>query len=131
MNFELRGVDDAMANLKKVTDPVNNDHIGDNAMAALEPVAEDARRLAPVDRGELRDSIIVSDRVFGVNGSANRNGAVYIGPFGAPVEHAWFVEVGTVKMRAQPYIAPAVHENRELVFDILGEKIGNDMLARL
>lgn len=131
MEFELRGVDEALANLKKVTAPVNNERLGDNAMAALEPVAEDARRLAPVDEGELRDSIIVSDRVFGVNGNANRNGAVYIGPFGAPVEHAWFVEVGTVKMRAQPYLTPAIHENRELVFDILGKKTGNDMLARL
>lgn len=125
----MKGIDEAIANLGKVGASVKDERISENAMAALEPVAEDARRLAPKDTHELADNIVISPEVRGVNGNVRRNGAVYVGPVGAAVDHAWFVEVGTVKMRAQPYIAPAVHENQELVFDILGSGIGNDMLT--
>lgn len=131
LDLNLDGVEEALANLRRVIAPVNGDTISDHAVAALEPVAADARRLAPKDTHELADSIVVSKTVRGVNGNVRRNGNVFVGPIGSEVEHAWFMEVGTVHMRAQPYLAPAIHENRELVFDILGSNIGNDMLTAI
>ncbi|WP_338445952.1 HK97-gp10 family putative phage morphogenesis protein [Pelagerythrobacter marensis] len=121
------GFEDALRRIRSITGQVHG-NIGDNAMAALEPVAEDARRLAPVDSGEYRDSIVVADRLAG---ESTREGAssVYIGPLHSNVFYAWFLEFGTVNMPAYPVIIPAIEANRELVFEVLGERVANDILA--
>ena len=66
------------------------------ALHAAEIGAERARSLAPVDTGELRDSIH----------------AVLIGHGEAEIRvearHAPYVEFGTYKMAAQPYLSPAL-----------------------
>lgn len=62
-------------------------------------VQNEARRLAPVDTGRLRASIIA------VDGTDSR------GPFvkvGTNVAYAPFVEYGTSKSPAQPYMRPAL-----------------------
>jgi HK97 gp10 family phage protein len=63
-------------------------------------VEADAKRLCPVDTGRLRASIHVEKpkelmRAIGTN-----------------VEYAPYVEWGTHKMRAQPYLRPALEKNR-------------------
>lgn len=59
-----------------------------------------AKKYAPVDTGQLRRSI-VSD--------CNENkGEVNVG-----VEYGDFVEHGTRKMTAQPYLKPAINEQQE------------------
>lgn len=125
--LKLKGVEEALASLRAVVAPVNDQRIGENAAVALEPVAEDARRLAPVDDGDLRDSIVVSRSLAEPNAFDGK--AVFVGPLMGNVFYAGFLELGTVKMRAQPFLAPAVHENRELVFDILGSLVGYDMIG--
>lgn len=65
----------------------------------LDEIAEDARRDAPVDTGELAGSITV-DRAAGTV-TAN-----------AP--HAAFVEQGTEHMRAQPFLRPATYTRRRV-----------------
>jgi HK97 gp10 family phage protein len=55
------------------------------------------RRAVPVDTGKLRSSLFAE-----VNGTTLRFGA------GAEIDYAWYVELGTRKMRAQPYIRPAL-----------------------
>lgn len=129
LDLKFTGVDEALANIRKVSAPVNDNRIGENAAAALEPVAEDARRLAPVDHGDLRESIGITASLTEQNQFDGR--AVFVGPLGANVFYAAFIELGTVKMRAQPFLAPAVHENRELVFDVLGSLVGYDMIGAL
>lgn len=57
-----------------------------------------AKRLAPVDTGRLRNSI-----THEVSGDT-----VYIG---SNVEYAPYVEMGTTRTRAQPYLQPAVQNN--------------------
>lgn len=58
-------------------------------------VQNEARRLAPVDTGRLRSSITVK---------RTPDGAVV----GSNVEYAPYVEYGTSRMAAQPYLRPAV-----------------------
>jgi len=65
-------------------------------MATAELCAEEARRLCPVDTGFLRSRIEVVD--LGADGAGVRDDA----------EYAPFVEFGTVKMAAQPFLRPAV-----------------------
>lgn len=68
----------------------------DAALETIGLVAEGyAKRLCPVDTGRLRNSI----------SHAVDNNAAYIG---TNVDYAVYVEMGTVKTRAQPYLKPAV-----------------------
>ncbi len=68
-------------------------------------LAEEMRRLAPVDSGALRESIHV------VKGAVEIGGQVG----GKHRHYALFVEFGTVDMPAQPFIRPAVDVSRNRI----------------
>lgn len=59
-----------------------------------------AKELCPVDTGLLRNSIAHEQR------DANTEAV------GTNVDYAPYVELGTYKMRAQPYLRPAVENHR-------------------
>lgn len=62
-------------------------------------VQSTARGLAPVDTGRLRSSIVM------VKG---RDGAGFYVAIGTNVSYARFVEFGTSRTRAQPFLTPAL-----------------------
>lgn len=66
-----------------------------------EKVVRVAKQKAPVDTGRLRDSIY---------GRVKKNGNDVVILIGSDVHYAVYVEMGTSKMRAQPYIRPAFEE---------------------
>lgn len=68
-------------------------------VAEVDTVRDDARDGAPVDTGELRDGII--GRAEGLAGQVRTSS-----------RHATFVEHGTFKDPAQPYMAPAAERSR-------------------
>lgn len=71
------------------------------ALEAIGLQAEGYAKLkCPVDTSRLRNSI--------THATVKREKAVYIG---TNVEYAPYVEMGTVKQKAQPYLAPAVTEH--------------------
>lgn len=71
-------------------------------MAGAEAVADSARSMCPVDTGRLRSSIGVSQ---------SGNGAeVYAGE-----DYAIYVEFGTYKTAAQPFLMPALSAAEEAV----------------
>ena len=112
MQFRLDGVQEALANLKSIGEAVSDRNLQEDGLIAVEPIAEDARSLAPVDKGDLRDSIqatIFEDGTLGV----------IIGDWKG---HFW--EFGTVNHRAQPMLAPAVDANEGVVIEIFGGRIG-------
>lgn len=65
----------------------------------VESVRQDARATAPADTGELRAGIVGSAR--GPRGEVR-----------STARHATFVEHGTYKDPAQPYMAPAAERSR-------------------
>lgn len=65
-----------------------------------------AKQLCPVDTGRLRDSI--THEVHGDSTSAGTN-----------VEYAPYVELGTSKMAAKPYLKPALFDNAKTYVDIV------------
>lgn len=69
-------------------------------------VADDARRAVPVRTGELRRSIY--HRVMPAFGGT------VTGRVGATARHARFVELGTRKMAAQPFLRPALYRRRSI-----------------
>ncbi|WP_375374084.1 HK97-gp10 family putative phage morphogenesis protein [Hymenobacter aerilatus] len=83
--------------------------------AAREVVAEtllliesDAKELAPVDTGRLRSSIHTEISSNGLSGVVGTN-----------VSYAPFVELGTTRQRAQPFLFPAYEANRQRFLDNL------------
>lgn len=117
---------------------------------SLEPVAERARQLVPVDEGDLRDSIIVSTKI------TKRQAREIVGARGAPRVFAgtnWpsghLVEFGTGPrsveatkkkvlavdgriigktadvghMPAQPFLRPAFEQMREKMLEIFGREM--------
>ena len=75
-------------------------------------VESEAQENAPVDTGTLRGSITheVEGR-FAV--------------IGTPVEYATHVELGTSRSRAQPYLRPAIEENRDTIKQIITDELKN------
>lgn len=78
-------------------------NLGKNTSEATEQIASDiveiAQENAPVQTGELRDSIHVE--------KDGNDHTVVVG-----ADHGAFVELGTSKMAAQPYLGPAVAKVR-------------------
>jgi len=83
---------------------------------ALLRIERDAKQIVPVDTGDLRASI--ESRVI-----RNAEGEV-VGVIGSNVKYAPFIEFGTSKMGAQPFLRPAVEKNRETIRTLLGEGFG-------
>ena len=83
-----------------------------NETAALTAVGHfvvgSAKMNTPIDTGNLRDSL--DFRV----GGAKKSVAI-----GTNVEYAQFIEKGTSKSTAQPFITPAVEENVESIQAII------------
>lgn len=97
----------------KVTDNSDQVKAAKNAAlaAALEAIAEAAEGyavvLCPVDTSRLKNSIS-----HGIN-EAEEQAII-----GTNVEYAPYVEFGTVKMKAQPYLKPAIEDHIDEYKDI-------------
>ncbi len=82
-------------------------------------LVDEMRRLAPVDTGRLRDSIqAVDDRDARVYGKVSAGDvSVYVGPVGSTedgdVFYARFIEFGTSRRAAEPFLRPALAARRE------------------
>ena len=80
--------------------------------AGAEAVAGEARRLVAVAEGELRDSIHVESE-------AGRKDASVV----ADAFHAAFVELGTSKMPARPYLGPAAAGQAPVVRSLVARAV--------
>lgn len=76
-------------------------------MKAVLIVEADAKKMCPVDTGRLRASI--THEVLKLADD------IYQGRIGTNVEYAEYVELGTDKMPAQPYLRPALENNRDKI----------------
>ncbi len=101
MKAAISGLDSVQAML----DGINAD-LDAAFKAAAEAVADEAKNMCPVDTGMLRDSIEVSSE--GMNASIN-----------AGADYAAFVEFGTCKAAAQPFLVPALLNSADMVISII------------
>src|SRR5712692_10290859 len=90
----------------RLTDAVTSS-LGD----AANEIANLAQRYAPVRTGALRDSI-----------NAEQTGPMSYG-ISADAEYATFVEFGTIRMLARPFMRPAVIEGNQLILEAAYEAI--------
>lgn len=71
----------------------------------------------PVDTGNLRNSIKYEVK--------ENEKSVYVGSTQKDPPYSIFIELGTSKMRAQPYLKPGVDETTREVPNILKQEFGN------
>lgn len=103
---------------KEVTNKIDNlinklpNRFEEGMQDACHLVEASAVEKAPVDTGYLKNSI--SNKV-------TRTGAVVDGWVYATAEYAPYIELGTYKMEAQPFLYPALTENQSSIRAIFSE----------
>lgn len=98
--IQVKGLGTLTRRIKGMVEDVSGSHLGQITMRGAEPIAATAKQLAPVRTGELRGSI--HPKVVNL-GRGRAEVAIE-----ATAKHAIFVEFGTSRMRAQPYMRPAL-----------------------
>jgi HK97 gp10 family phage protein len=104
VQFKLDGDKKLAENLKKINRTAQGRALREAAKQGAEVIVQEAKRRAPVDTGTLRDSIrskFVKRRSDSVT--------VEIGP-GPKGYYGYFLEFGTSKMAARPFLRPAMDE---------------------
>lgn len=101
-------------------------------------VVEEAKRLAPVEEGDLRDSIYMRTPAENNRPSVDAESGNFDLPapvdemsvtVGPSVMHGIYQEFGTSKMAAQPYMAPAAAKVKQAIGNYnraFGEAISDD-----
>lgn len=102
------------------------------AKGALQPMADRAKGLAPVDDGQLSESIMVSERrtrrVARINRFDKNTGLeMAMGPVsgGGVLNYATFAEFGTNDTRARPFMRPAWDSGKDDALDYIKASLGN------
>lgn len=78
-------------------------------------IERSAKGNCPVDTGNLRASI---------NSSVEKGSDGVTGQVGTAVEYAQFVELGTKKQSAKPYLYPALKEHEQTIKTELAKALG-------
>lgn len=84
-------------------------------LSAVQKVEADAKLMAPIDKGTLRNSIGIQKEGF----------ADF--KVGTVVPYARFVEEGTIRNKPQPFLKPSVNKNRSDIRQGITEAIRRGM----
>lgn len=104
--------------------------------AGGEIIADEARRLVPIDSGELRESIQVGGDGLNSSRQEVRQGraVISVGPRQGPGYpdgfYAHMVEFGTVKMAAEPFMRPAVDNTRDEVDEAIADVLAGEIVKQ-
>jgi HK97 gp10 family phage protein len=116
MPFELDAVE-AIEGLNEIADEIIPEAVEAALMEAAEEAMRFARSIVPVDTGTLRDSIDILEQ-----------GDDYV-VIGTDLEYAAYVEFGTSRMSAQPYIGPAADAMSSRFSEIFAEELDSKLNA--
>jgi HK97 gp10 family phage protein len=126
MKVRIEGLSQLKAALRALPDATAKNVVRRVLRKRGEPVAERARQLVPVDKGELKASIAVSTKLTRRQRARHRKFGpddieVYIGA--GPHPQAHMQEFGTVKDPRQPYLRPAWDAERMGVLEGIKEDL--------
>lgn len=131
--WRLEGTEPLQDQLEALGAEVAQKALAKVARAAFEVVLETARSLAPIESGELRDSIKISvvrpgggDSVVVVGLKIGQGPNP--GDGGDPAARRWhFIELGTAFMAAHPFLRPALDQNAARVVQLLEEGLAAEI----
>lgn len=149
----FKALEAALAELPKAT---ARNVLKRTMIKAAEPIRSRAEELAPRDTGNLKKSIIASTRLKNKVGNAAYSAAIwaglgkgaalqamraarrankasfaelYIGPVVPDAFYAHFLEFGTQKAPAQPFLRPAWDARKDDALSIMRSELGNEIIA--
>ena len=137
MTKHTQGFDKLDRQLAALTQGFADEELRGALRAGGEIIAEEARRLAPVDTGTLKNSItVMDDRDARIYGKVNLPAmSVYVGPVGSTddgdVYYAKFQEFGTIRNAAQPFMRPAIASKRPEAERLIVDTLRADLARRL
>jgi HK97 gp10 family phage protein len=117
MSLQLHGMEQLLRQLEQVgseAERVKKDAL----LAGAEVVQQAASERAPRDTGKLAENIVISD--------IKEDGTVDIGP-DRDRFYGLFLEFGTSKMSARPFLQPAFEENKEQVQQKMADVIRREL----
>jgi len=114
----ITGDREVIGSLQRVADAIGGDGLMPALKAAALVVQNDAKERAPVLTGTLKRSIHIEE--------LPQDRAVAVG---TDVEYAPYIEFGTSRMAAQPYLRPALDENHGAIQREFAEAV-RDIIAR-
>jgi HK97 gp10 family phage protein len=123
MSIELRGVDQMLNDIRRRLGNASARLESKALRAAAEPMAEDMRKRVKISRRQYKESRHMQEDIR-VSRVVRREGRKYvlIGPTRKTNWRAHFLEYGTSKMPAQPFIEPAFHaKKRESLMTLADE----------
>jgi HK97 gp10 family phage protein len=126
MKVRIEGLSQLKAALRALPDATAKNVVRRVLRKRGEPVAERARQLVPVDKGELKASIAVSTKLTRRQRARHQKFGpddieVFIGA--GPHPQAHMQEFGTVKDPRQPYLRPAWDAERMGVLEGIKEDL--------
>ena len=121
MAMKLDGLDEIIRNMEAIKEDLKGDPLRASLRKGLTPIVDQAKSLAPVDTGRLQDAIktrpLPADDI--PSGFSDGQELFVLSSRkkdpDAP-DNAWywhFVEFGTEKMPARPFLAPAFDSKRQ------------------
>jgi HK97 gp10 family phage protein len=143
LTIQIKGLKELERGLQDLKKATRRNAIRRALMKSIEPMAEDARQRAPVDKGKLQKSIIVGTKVkvsqstgglekimtdqgirttggnfeMTPDGWRRRSAGAIIVYMGPTSSIAHFQELGTAHHAAQPFMRPAFEANKEAVLN--------------
>lgn len=127
MSTEVKGLEDLIAKLNALPAKLEKKVIRAAVRKGANIIRDKARSYVPVDTGDLKKSITVS-------GAKYKKGTIALAikprnnkKKGVTVFYGRFIEYGTSKMAAKPYMRPAYDEAEKEVLDT----VINDIKSKL
>lgn len=118
LKTHIDGVDEVIKLVQKMGDAAT-DALDKAAKAGADIVLSKAKQKVPVDTGKLKDSLVLKKSKVK---NANIKSEYYVTKKSG-ADHFVPVELGTSKMQAQPFLRPAVDENKSSVAKKVNEEI--------
>ena len=148
MSISVKGLQGVMDQLKEVSAEMGQKALVQAARAAFKKVADAAKQLVPVDSGDLREaisirtaksgSVVAAGIVVNASSSASRQATIAAAVFNEgqsvrlPPARRWhFVELGTNRTAAKPFIRPALDQNAQAVVDDLNVQLKKKIAAAI
>ncbi|HEY1089093.1 MAG TPA: HK97-gp10 family putative phage morphogenesis protein [Archangium sp.] len=142
MALTLKGLEGLQAQLESVGEEMRTKLLRGAMRKAFAPVLEEAKARVPVDRGELREGLVMgtakgrsdTEIAAGVmvvpNSTSHKQARMAAAAFGEaqsdrlPAPRYWhFIEFGTSRQAPQPFLRPALEANQQKVIDGLSTEL--------
>ncbi len=114
-SFKVQGLAELVRNLEAMPEVIRNKAVGKGTKEGAKIIQQAAISLAPEDSGRLKQNIVVRERKDTIFDSEHQVVIRAQGKADNPRNsfYAYFLEYGTSKMAAKPFMRPAFEQNKE------------------